>query len=313
MVPMRKITVVFFFIGLLGFAKSSSASCSMPYSLQNGQLADATQVMLNFNALTNCIGQMVSGPKYSIPVSNGTGSLFAIGPLDAGQILVGATGAAPQAGYLNAGPGVSVSSNPTRVVVSGGLTPYTVPKLPNFVEDHAVPGASATDTSTGLALFEPYQSGSNEYIWWWSQPYPTTATTFTVGVRASLGQINWQGASIDLGDSTGAFVRLLLGSRSNGTPYVAVENWSSYTSKNSDVVSGPGVNGNQIFLQIVDDGANLVFRFGTDLSAMVTFGSVSRKAFLTNGPTRIGIGIDNNANSASFDLAATFFHADFGN
>ena len=52
----------FIFALILAFAGSAlsglnpaAASCTLPYTLTNGQTADATQIMANFNALANCV------------------------------------------------------------------------------------------------------------------------------------------------------------------------------------------------------------------------------------------------------------------
>jgi hypothetical protein len=39
------------FIGV----STAQAQCTLPYALTNGQIADASQVMANFNALANCL------------------------------------------------------------------------------------------------------------------------------------------------------------------------------------------------------------------------------------------------------------------
>ena len=35
--------------------ESARAQCALPYQLTNGQIADATQVMANYNALLTCL------------------------------------------------------------------------------------------------------------------------------------------------------------------------------------------------------------------------------------------------------------------
>jgi len=53
------------------FGSSSFAACpSLPNNLQNGQTADATQVMANFNALLNCINSPLRGYLGGLTLSN---------------------------------------------------------------------------------------------------------------------------------------------------------------------------------------------------------------------------------------------------
>jgi hypothetical protein len=42
-------------------ARPASASCALPYNLQNGQTADAGQVMGNLNSVIGCIGAPTTG------------------------------------------------------------------------------------------------------------------------------------------------------------------------------------------------------------------------------------------------------------
>jgi hypothetical protein len=80
---------------------------------------------------------------------NTGGSLGAVGPLTNGQVVIGATGGAPQAATLTAGAGVSITYGPGSVIIAangGGTSGWTV-VTSNTV---AVPGGMyLADTSGG--------------------------------------------------------------------------------------------------------------------------------------------------------------------
>jgi hypothetical protein len=103
-----------FLVALLA-ASAARAQCTLPYALTNGQVADAAQVMANFNALADCLSP--GGATNSIQYNNG-GRLGGVGPLANGQLIVGATGQAPQAQGLTAGPGVAVTNGSGSISIA---------------------------------------------------------------------------------------------------------------------------------------------------------------------------------------------------
>src|SRR5690242_8905810 len=86
---------------LLAGLNAANAACTLPFQLTNGQTADATQVMANFNALIACLGS--AGSTNAIQTSAGGGAFGSVGPLTNGQLIIGATGGAPQAQALTPG------------------------------------------------------------------------------------------------------------------------------------------------------------------------------------------------------------------
>jgi hypothetical protein len=60
---------------------AAHAQCAVPNQLVNGQTADATQVMGNFNALNNCINNAPAGAANPVQVSGGSGTFAGVGPL----------------------------------------------------------------------------------------------------------------------------------------------------------------------------------------------------------------------------------------
>jgi hypothetical protein len=108
---------------LLGAISAANAQCpAVPNQLTNGQIADATQVMADFNALLNCINTAPGGSTGALQYNSGSGVFGGVGPLTNGQLAIGSTGGAPQAGNLIAGTGITITngSGSITVAASGG-------------------------------------------------------------------------------------------------------------------------------------------------------------------------------------------------
>ena len=115
-------------IGCLSSA--AYASCSVPVQINNGQIADASQVMTNFNAVAGCVDSAPNGAANSIQTKASTGGFLGIGPLADGQVLIGATGAAPAIATMTAGTGIAISNGPGSIMLSA----TGVPPAPALVQ-----------------------------------------------------------------------------------------------------------------------------------------------------------------------------------
>jgi hypothetical protein len=108
---------------ILSHGGLAHAACTVPNSLTNGQTADATDVMADFNAVAACAdSHAAAGSANSVQINAGSGVLAGVGPLTNGQVLVGSTGAAPQVTTLTAGSGVTITNGPGSITIaaSGG-------------------------------------------------------------------------------------------------------------------------------------------------------------------------------------------------
>jgi len=104
---------------LIGTCSSAEAACPVPNTLTNGQPADATQVMANINAIAACAdAHAPAGSQNSVQTSGPGGAFGSVGPLTDGQIIVGATGASPQATTITPGAGISISNGPGSLTIS---------------------------------------------------------------------------------------------------------------------------------------------------------------------------------------------------
>jgi hypothetical protein len=112
----KTLATIVTFVSLIFIGASvAQAQCSLPFALTNGQIADAAQVMANFNALADCLSP--GGSTNSVQYNNG-GTLGGLPPLLDGQLLVGATGTTPQAQALTAAPGISLSTGSGSITIA---------------------------------------------------------------------------------------------------------------------------------------------------------------------------------------------------
>jgi hypothetical protein len=99
-------------------AGAASAACTVPSTLTNGQTADASQVMANFTAVAGCVNSQPAGATNSVQTNGGSGALGAVGPLINGQLVIGSTGAAPQAANLTAGSGIAITNGAGSITIA---------------------------------------------------------------------------------------------------------------------------------------------------------------------------------------------------
>lgn len=282
------------------------AACTVPNQLTNGQTADASQVMANFNSVLGCVNALPTpgGSTNSLQYNGGSGTLGGIAPLTNGQIAIGSTGGPPQAAQLTAGAGIAISNGPGTITISGATTPYAAPLLANFTAGNTPTGTTAADTSTGLAMTYPSSLASwNPIVYWDNTPYSGSGTeTITVGLDLMMiGTNNYTGfAGFAIGDGTGKFITFSFCNSGGG--YQANVNYaSSYTSYVSNPFYVPLASYGR-FLRVIDDGTNFNFYVGADINSMIKVWSVAKNAYIGT-PTQIGLVMQGN----SQPVAGTFF------
>lgn len=170
---------------------TATSPCTVPNQLTNGQTADASQVMGNFNAVADCVNNAPGGSANSIQLNSGSG-FSGVGPLTNGQLLVGSTGNPPQPATLTAGTGISITNDAGSVIITatgGGGTAYDPVILAESSLTHYWPMSDAAG-STSLADVKG------------NAPMPITDTVSNV-VLGQVGLINdgTTGAAV-LGRST---------------------------------------------------------------------------------------------------------------
>jgi hypothetical protein len=106
---------------------AAMAACTVPYTLTNGTTADATQVMANINSVASCVNGAPAGSTEAVQFNAGSGAFGGVGPLTNGQLVIGSTGAGPQAATLTAGTGITITNAAGAITISatgsGGVAP----------------------------------------------------------------------------------------------------------------------------------------------------------------------------------------------
>lgn len=288
----------------LSFGRGAEAACTVPNTLTNGQTADASQVMANFNSVLGCVNTAPAGSTNALQYNAGSGAFGGLGPLTNGQIAIGSTGNAPQAAQLTAGSGITITNGPGNITISGAATPYTPPKLANFTWGNQPSGTTAADTNTGLAIYQP-DAGFNIGVLWDNTAIPgSTNFTVTTGFNLSGLSSGYLVGGIAIGDGTGKFVTFLL---VNEITVGAFElegpgDWNSYTSRASYGSSYP-ILPTMNLLRVNYDRTNFNISIGSDINSLVQVASFPANAFLGT-PTQVGLIIW----SLNQNSGATYFH-----
>jgi hypothetical protein len=211
------------------------AACTLPFQLTNGQPADATQVMANFNALATCLDSVApGGAANAIQYNNGAGSLGGVGPLTNGQLIVGSTGGAPQAQTLTAGSGIQITNSAGNITIAatggaGGAglyrqvlsaTPTSVGTgLTNWLNQGS---ALVSDSAVGITIDAPSSgAAANMTVRYMAAPSPPyTITALIAGTRNSS---TFSGVGIGWYDGGSKLHTLSLHTNNGGAPRIGVE------------------------------------------------------------------------------------------
>jgi len=255
--------------------RSADARCALPYVLSNGEVPDAAKMMANFNALVAC--QTVAGTANAIQYNAGSGALAAAGPQTDGQLIIGSTGAAPQAQALTAGSGISITAGSGAVAIAAtagtagtGLYRQVMSSTPTAASTGLTAwlnqGTSAvSDSPTGITIDAPSSAATNlsgRHVTAPSAPY--TITALIGATRTTIG-----GGCVGIGWYDGSSkiqgICYYTGSSNDSQQLVNVRRYNSPTSQTSASFTS-GLNGfsEPIWFRISDDGTNVSFGFSYD-------------------------------------------------
>ena len=157
-------------------------------------------------------------------------------------------------------------------------------------------GATAVNTDGTLFITAPTNSqDSLRYLY---KSYPvSTPFTFTVGLTVNFPGVDYCRAGIGISDGTKIFTHSLLCYHGYsgfwGTEYCQ---WSilnnGSVSGQSFITTGPNPTASPVYLSVTDNGSNVLFYAGTDLTDLTRYqiSSVGRTSYLT--PTQIGVFLD---------------------
>lgn len=287
---MRRVASLIFLVAaaLSGAVGGAQAQCALPYGFANGQTADATQVMANFNALAACLSP--GGSTNSVQYNTGGGVLGGLGPLTNGQLAIGSTGAAPQAQTLTAGTGISVTNSAGGVTIAGsggvglnGLYRQVMSATPTAsstgLSTWLNQGSSTVaDSSTGIEIVSP-SSGVSVSISGRYKTTPSTPYTVTALVAATRVSNNYSGIGIGWFDGTTKLHTIHYVLNNGGAPFIQVNKWTGYNSFSGvDLTSSFNGFSQPIWLQIKDDGTNVSFGFSQDGANFLTLFSVAKSS-----------------------------------
>lgn len=300
------------FVALAGMEKASADCTSLPYTLTNGQVADATQVMANFNALLACVnkGQVNSGTAGQLGyyAANGTaisgqslsdfldssvgstrGAILERGPTGWSLLPPGTTGNVLTSNGTGADPSYLPSANGNRGLFSGQMSPVIPSQAATGLSTWLNQGtATESDDANGMYFTMP-SNGSTNIARGLYGPAPTPPYTRTilllyneVNVGTSYVLFGWYDGSTKL--QTVAYTN----NGNRGWYY-----WNSYSSLQTiNQFSIPIWE--FIWLQLADDGTNYTMSYSLDGVHFfpITTGAKSSGWLGPSGYANIFIGCD---------------------
>jgi hypothetical protein len=302
-------------------ATEADAQCTLPIQLTNGQTADATQVMANFNALANCInaavnsgtagqvgyyatnGNTISGVSLSDLIDSSIGSTrgsilergangWALLPPGASGTVLTSQGAGTDPQFLSSGTGV-------RGLFSGQMSP-------------AVPSQSATGLSTWLnqgpatesddangMYFTVLSNGSNNILRGLTGAAPSAPYSRTLLLL--FNEVNAGSSYVSFGWYDGSAKAQTISYSSNGNR--GIFTWNSPTSlQGLQSFNIPVFQ--LIWFRLEDDGTNYTMSYALDGVHFFTITSGAKSSgFLgATGYSNIFIGCDCYSSDGHFSV-----------
>ncbi len=188
----------------------------------------------------------------------------------------------------------------------GGGATYTPPVLSNFTQVNLPSGGTTTSITGGIQMYAPaLSSGFNLSTLLQATP----STPYTKWLRMSFGGspgVQYSNFGLALSDSTNKIVTydFFAGGSSVYVGEMAYETYSSATSRNSFAGNIPATTTAPPLIGVNDDGTNLNFLISYDGVTYFKTYTVSRTAYLSAGPTKIGFFV----NGYSQPITANFVH-----
>jgi hypothetical protein len=275
------------FIGVLVATSAAFGQCVLPNNLLNGTVADAPQMMANFNALVACLTP--GGSTNAIQYNGGSGVLGSVGPLADGELLVGSAGNPPQVQALTAGSNVaitngagSVSIAATNAASNTGLYRQVLSATPTIASTGLggavnLGTAIVGDSPTGMFIDAPPSGTTVANLAGRYGTAPTPPYSIKVLIAATRSSNNYSAVGIGWYDGASKIHVMDIATASGGANFVEVTQWNSPTSFNATPYASP-VNAfaQPIWMQIADDGTNVSFAFSQDGANFLPISTVAK-------------------------------------
>jgi hypothetical protein len=307
---------------LLGASSGLAAPCTVPNAIANGQVADATKIMDNFNAVADCAegGVTTTGTPTtgSIAVVSGANTITS-GNLTGDVTTSGGTSTT----LSNSGVTAGTYTNPNMIVDAkgritsaangsggggGGAWWFNPPSAAQF--------ALASGDSTLLALTDDAQAG---LLVDGGQPvtgdinriaYQTLANKnnpwdLKVRISGLLDATNWSGYGIMFRDSiSGKMTSLTM----RGTGDIAIDNWPGLAGFSSEV--RPMYPRTTVYwYRIAFDGSNYKFFVSSEGKIWMQIYSVTANSWLSNKADQVGLVIGyNRSNNIKNMMAVEYYY-----
>jgi hypothetical protein len=259
---------------VLSATPAAFAQCVLPYNFLNGTVADAPQMMANFNALVACLA--LGGSTNAIQYNSGSGTLAGVGPLANGQLIVGSTGNPPQAQALTAGSNAaitngagSISIAATNATSNTGLYRQVMSATPTIASTGLAGAVNAGtaivgDGSAGVFIDAP-GTGTTVSLAGLLKAAPVPPYSIRALVAGTRSSNSFNSVGLGWYDGTSKFHVMDLLTLNGGPNVVEVTQWNSPTSYNgTPYVSPSNAYSQPIWMQIADDGTNVSFAFSND-------------------------------------------------
>lgn len=303
---LRSVAVALSSMSLGGYS-AFAAPCTVPNTIANGQVADATKVMDNFHAVADCAegGVTTTGAPTtgSLAVMSGSNTI-ASGNLTGDLTTSGGTATTLSNSGVTAGtytnPNITVDAKGRVTAASsgaggggGGAWWFSPPPASQFTlgSGNSTFLTLTDDVDVGLLIDGGAPvSGDVSRIAYQALSNKNGSWDLTVRVDVLVPTNNYSGAGVMIRDSiSGRITSLTI----RGDRALAAINWNGYSGYSTTISNLYPVT-TVHWLRLQHDGSSYIFYASPDGKQWVQFASVANTSWLTNKADQVGLVIDYN-------------------